>query len=268
MKLDVLKLDGGKAGSVELDETIFGLTPRSDVLHRMVRWQQAKRRAGTHSTQDRGDVSVTHSKSVKQKGSGGARHGAKNAPIFRGGGVAHGPHPRSHAHDLTKKFRALGLKMALSAKAQAGTLVILDSATMATPKTQVLKANFAKLGFENALIVGGAEIDGNFKLAARNIMNIDVLPSVGINVEMVLKRKKLVLTKDAVEALNARFAVGAPAKAAPKATKAAKAEEVAQVVVETAAPKAAKPKAQKAAETETKAAKPKAAPKAKKDKES
>lgn len=258
MKLDVLKLDGGKAGSVELDEAIFGLTPRADVLHRMVRWQQAKRRAGTHSTQDRGDVSVTHSKSVKQKGSGGARHGAKNAPIFRGGGVAHGPHPRSHAHDLTKKFRALGLKMALSAKAQAGTLVVLDSATMATPKTQELKANFAKLGFDNVLIIGGAELDGNFKLAARNIMNVDVLPSAGLNVEMILKRKKLVLTKDAIEAVNARFASATPAKA-----KAAKVE----VAVEAPAPKAAKPKVAKAEVAEVKAAKPKAAPKPKKDKE-
>lgn len=256
MKLDVLKLDGGKAGSVELDEAIFGLTPRADVLHRMVRWQQAKRRAGTHSTQNRGDVSVTHSKLVKQKGSGGARHGAKNAPIFRGGGVAHGPHPRSHAHDLTKKFRALGLKMALSAKAQAGTLVVLDSATMATPKTQELKANFAKLGFDNVLIIGGTELDSNFKLAARNIMNVDVLPSAGLNVEMILKRKKLVLTKDAIEAVNARFASAAPAKAA-------------KVEAEAPAPKAAKPKAEKAADAaEPKAAKPKAAPKPKKDKES
>lgn len=240
MKLDVLKLDGGKAGSVELNDAIFGLVPRSDVLHRMVRWQQAKRRAGTHDTQDRGDVSRTHSKFGKQKGSGGARHGSKNAPIFRGGGVAHGPHPRSHEHNLTKKFRALGLKMALSAKAQAGTLVILEDAAMAAPKTQELKANFSKLGFDNALIIGGTELDNNFKLAARNIMNIDVLPSQGINVEMILKRKKLVLTKAAIEAMNTRFADAKPVEAAapaPKA-KAVKAEVKAEE-----APKAAKPKA-------------------------
>ena len=240
MKLDVLKLDGGKAGSVELNDAIFGLVPRSDVLHRMVRWQQAKRRAGTHDTQDRGDVSRTHSKFGKQKGSGGARHGSKNAPIFRGGGVAHGPHPRSHEHNLTKKFRALGLKMALSAKAQAGTLVILEDAAMAAPKTQELKANFSKLGFDNALIIGGTELDNNFKLAARNIMNIDVLPSQGINVEMILKRKKLVLTKAAIEAMNTRFADAKPAETAapaPKA-KAVKAEVKAEE-----APKAAKPKA-------------------------
>lgn len=257
MKLDVLKLDGGKAGSIELNDEIFGLVPRSDVLHRMVRWQQAKRRAGTHDTQNRGDVSRTHSKFGKQKGSGGARHGSKNAPIFRGGGVAHGPHPRSHEHNLTKKFRALGLKMALSAKAQAGTLVILEDAAMAAPKTQELKANFTKLGFDNVLIIGGTELDNNFKLAARNIINVDVLPSQGINVEMILKRKKLVLTKAAIEAMNVRFANSTPAKAA---------------VVEVA-PKTAKPKAVKAeaatevSEAAPKAAKPKAAPKPKKDKE-
>lgn len=241
MKLDVLKLDGGKAGSIELNDAIFGLVPRSDVLHRMVRWQQAKRRAGTHDTQDRGEVSRSHSKFGKQKGSGGARHGSKNAPIFRGGGVAHGPHPRSHEHNLTKKFRALGLKMALSAKAQAGSLVVLEDAAMAAPKTQELKNSFVKLGVENALIIGGTELDNNFKLAARNIMNIDVLPSQGINVEMILKRKKLVLTKAAVEAMNTRFADSkapeAAAAPAPKA-KAAKAEVKAEE-----APKAAKPKA-------------------------
>lgn len=219
MKLDVLKLDGGKAGSVELDEAIFGLTPRSDVLYRVVRWQQAKRRAGTHDTQNRGDVSRTHSKFGKQKGSGGARHGSRNAPIFRGGGVAHGPHPRSHEHSLNKKFRALGLKMALSAKAQAGSLVVLDSVALTAPKTKELIASFAKLGLENAIIFGGAEVDANFALAARNIINIDVLPAQGLNVEGILRRKKLVLTKEAIEAVNARFAGSAKAEAAPVAAK-------------------------------------------------
>ena len=211
MKLDVIKLDGGKAGSVELNDAIFGLTPRKDVLYRVVRWQQAKRRAGTHDTQNRGEVSRTHSKFGKQKGSGGARHGSKNAPIFVGGGVAHGPHPRSYEHSLNKKFRALGLKMALSAKAQAGSLVVLENASLASPKTKDLVSAFEKLGLTNAIIFGGAEVDANFALAARNIINIDVLPSAGLNVEGILKRKTLVLTKDAIDAVNARFASETPA---------------------------------------------------------
>jgi large subunit ribosomal protein L4 len=206
MKLDVLKLDGTSAGSVELDEAIFGVAPRADILHRVVRYQLAKRRAGTHDTQNRGDVSRTHSKFGKQKGSGGARHGSRNAPIFRGGGVAHGPHPRSHAHSLNKKVRALGMKMALSAKVADGSLVILDQAAMDAPKTKALLDNFAKLGLTNALIIGGAEVDGNFKLAARNIPNVDVLPAAGLNVYDVLRRHKLVLSRDAVEAISARFA--------------------------------------------------------------
>jgi large subunit ribosomal protein L4 len=206
MKLDVLKLDGSKAGSVELDEAIFGVAPRADILHRVVRYQLAKRRAGTHDTQNRGDVSRTHSKFGKQKGSGGARHGSRNAPIFRGGGVAHGPHPRSHAHSLNKKVRALGMKMALSAKVADGSLMILDQAAMDAPKTKALLDNFAKLGLTNALIIGGAEVDGNFKLAARNIPNVDVLPAAGLNVYDVLRRHKLVLSRDAIEAISARFA--------------------------------------------------------------
>lgn len=206
MKLDVLKLDGTSAGSVELDEAIFGVAPRADILHRVVRYQLAKRRAGTHDTQNRGDVSRTHSKFGKQKGSGGARHGSRNAPIFRGGGVAHGPHPRSHAHSLNKKVRALGMKMALSAKVADGSLMILDQAAMDAPKTKALLDNFAKLGLTNALIIGGAEVDGNFKLAARNIPNVDVLPAAGLNVYDVLRRHKLVLSRDAIEAISARFA--------------------------------------------------------------
>ncbi|MEN9873360.1 MAG: hypothetical protein RL186_257 [Pseudomonadota bacterium] len=206
MKLDVVKLDGSKAGSVELDEAIFGVAPRADILHRVVRYQLAKRRAGTHDTQNRGDVSRTHSKFGKQKGSGGARHGSRNAPIFRGGGVAHGPHPRSHAHSLNKKVRALGMKMALSAKLADGSLVVVDQATMDAPKTKVLLGNFAKLGLTNALIIGGAEVDSNLQLAARNIPNVDVLPAAGLNVYDVLRRHKLVLSRDAIEAISARFA--------------------------------------------------------------
>lgn len=206
MKLDVLKLDGSKAGSVELDEAIFGVAPRADILHRVVRYQLAKRRAGTHDTQNRGDVSRTHSKFGKQKGSGGARHGSRNAPIFRGGGVAHGPHPRSHAHSLNKKVRALGMKMALSAKAAEGSLIILDQAALDAPKTKVLLENFGKLGLTNALVIGGAQVDTNFQLAARNVPNVDVLPAAGLNVYDVLRRHKLVLSREAIEAISARFA--------------------------------------------------------------
>ena len=206
MKLDVLKLDGSKAGSVELDDAIFGVAPRADILHRVVRYQLAKRRAGTHDTQNRGEVSRTHSKFGKQKGSGGARHGSRNAPIFRGGGVAHGPHPRSHAHSLNKKVRALGMKMALSAKAAEGSLIILDQAALDAPKTKVLLESFGKLGLTNALVIGGAQVDTNFQLAARNVPNVDVLPAAGLNVYDVLRRHKLVLSRDAIEAISARFA--------------------------------------------------------------
>ncbi|MFN9073850.1 MAG: 50S ribosomal protein L4 [Hyphomonadaceae bacterium] len=206
MKLDVLKLDGSKAGSVELDDAIFGVAPRADILHRVVRYQLAKRRAGTHDTQNRGDVSRTHSKFGKQKGSGGARHGSRNAPIFRGGGVAHGPHPRSHAHSLNKKVRALGMKMALSAKAAEGSLIILDQAALDAPKTKVLLENLGKLGLTNALVIGGAQVDTNFQLAARNVPNVDVLPAAGLNVYDVLRRHKLVLSREAIEAISARFA--------------------------------------------------------------
>ena len=206
MKLDVLNLDGSKAGSVELDDAIFGVAPRADILHRVVRYQLAKRRAGTHDTQNRGDVSRTHSKFGKQKGSGGARHGSRNAPIFRGGGVAHGPHPRSHAHSLNKKVRALGMKMALSAKAAEGSLIILDQAALDAPKTKVLLENFGKLGLTNALVIGGVQVDTNFQLAARNVPNVDVLPAAGLNVYDVLRRHKLVLSREAIEAISARFA--------------------------------------------------------------
>jgi len=206
MKLDVLNLDGTKAGSVELDDAIFGVAPRADILHRVVRYQLAKRRAGTHDTQNRGDVSRTHSKFGKQKGSGGARHGSRNAPIFRGGGVAHGPHPRSHAHSLNKKVRALGMKMALSAKAAEGSLIILDQAALDAPKTKVLLENFGKLGLTNALVIGGAQVDTNFQLAARNVPNVDVLPAAGLNVYDVLRRHKLVLSREAIDAISARFA--------------------------------------------------------------
>jgi len=205
MKLDVIKLDGGKAGSIELDEALFGLEPRADILHRVVRWQRARAQAGTHSTLTRAEVSYSTKKIYKQKGTGGARHGSKKAPIFRHGGVVKGPTPRSHAHDLPKKFRALGLRHALSAKAAAGELIILDVATMAEAKASILAKQAKELGWKRVLIIDGAEINENFALAARNIEGIDVLPSMGANVYDILKRDQLVITKAGVEALEARL---------------------------------------------------------------
>ena len=205
MKLDVIKLDAGKAGSVDLDDAIFGLEPRADILHRVVRWQRAKAQAGAHSTLTRAEVSYSTKKIYKQKGTGGARHGSKKAPIFRHGGVVKGPTPRSHAHDLPKKFRALGLKHALSAKAAAGELIILDAATMADAKTANLAKAARELGWKRVLIIDGAEINENFAKAARNIETIDVLPCIGANVYDILKRDQLVITKAGLEALEARL---------------------------------------------------------------
>ncbi|PLS19972.1 50S ribosomal protein L4 [Neptunicoccus cionae] len=205
MKLDVIKLDAGKAGSVDLDEAIFGLEPRKDILHRVVRYQLAKRQQGTHKVKTRSEVSYSTKKIYRQKGTGGARHGARSAPIFRGGGVYKGPTPRSHAHDLTKKFRKLGLRHALSAKMTAGELVILDNAEMATAKTGDLAKAVKNLGWKRALIVDGSEVNANFALAARNIDGVNVLPSQGANVYDILKSDTLVLTKAGVEALEARL---------------------------------------------------------------
>ena len=204
MKAEVTTLEAGSAGQVELADAIFGLEPRQDLIHRMVRYQLLKRMAGTHHAQDRSEVNVTGKKMYKQKGTGSARHGDKSVPQWRGGGKAFGPKPRSHAVDMTKKVRALALRHALSAKAKAGEIVVLDKAS-AEGKTKTLKAQFEKLGFANALIIDGAELEVNFARAARNIPNIDVLPVQGINVYDILRRKKLVLTKAAVEALEARF---------------------------------------------------------------
>ncbi|MGB3280955.1 MAG: 50S ribosomal protein L4 [Pseudorhodobacter sp.] len=205
MKADVIKLDGGKAGSIDLNDALFGLEPRADILHRVVRWQRAKAQAGTHSTLGRSDVSYSTKKIYRQKGTGGARHGDKGAPIFRHGGIYKGPVSRSHAHDLPKKFRALGLRHALSAKAKAGELIILDAATMADSKTSSLAKMAKELGWKRVLIIDGAEVDGNFALAARNIDTIDVLPSMGANVYDILKRDQLVITKAGIEALEARL---------------------------------------------------------------
>ncbi len=204
MKLDVIKLDGGKAGTIDLDEALFGLEPRADILHRVVRWQRAKSQAGTHSVLTRAEVSYSTKKIYKQKGTGGARHGSKKAPIFRHGGVVKGPIARSHAHDLPKKFRALGLRHALSAKAKAGELVILDAATMADAKTGLLAKTLQERGWKRVLIIDGT-VDANFALAARNIEGIDVLPTMGANVYDILKRDTLVITTAGVEALEARL---------------------------------------------------------------
>jgi large subunit ribosomal protein L4 len=206
MDIQVTSLDGKDAGSLSLKDEIFGLEPRADILHRMVRYQGLKAMAGTHDVKNRAEIARTGKKSVKQKGSGGARHGSRRAPQFRGGGRAFGPTPRSHAIDLPKKVRALALKLALSARAQAGELSIVDSLKTTEAKTAALRATFGKLDWSNALIVDGAELDQNFALAARNIPQIDVLPIQGINVADILRRNRLVLSKAAVEALEARFA--------------------------------------------------------------
>jgi large subunit ribosomal protein L4 len=222
MKLDVKTLDGKKTGAVDLDPAIFGIEKiRADILQRMVNWQLAKRRAGTHKTLSRGEVARSHSKLYRQKGTGRARHGSANAPIFRGGGHAHNRMPRDYAIGLPKKVRALALKHALSAKAGAKEIIVLDTLALKAVKTKALRAQLEKLGAVNALFIAGAEVDLNFALAARNIPNIDVLPNAGLNVYDILRRKRLVLTTDAVAAINARFAA-TPAEA-PVRKRAAKA---------------------------------------------
>lgn len=206
MKATVKTLDATSAGEVELKDEIFGLEPRSDLIHRMVRYQLLKRMAGTHHAQDRSEVTVTGKKMYKQKGTGSARHGDKSVPQWRGGGKAFGPKPRDHAIELPKKVRALALRHALSAKAQAGEIVVLDKAESKDGKTAGLRDQFTKLEWTNALIIDGAELQSDFVRAARNLPNIDVLPVQGINVYDILRRQKLVLTKAAIAALEERFA--------------------------------------------------------------
>jgi large subunit ribosomal protein L4 len=204
MKLDVIKLDGGKAGSVELTDEIFDLEPRADILHRVVRWQRNKAQAGTHKVKTRSEVSYSTKKIYRQKGTGGARHGSRKAPIFRKGGIYKGPTPRSHAHDLPKKVRKLGLMHALSAKVKDGSLVIIENIE-SDGKTSSLAKQVKNLGWTRALIIDGAEVNENFIRAAANIEGLDVLPSMGANVYDILKRDTLVLTKAGVEALEARL---------------------------------------------------------------
>jgi large subunit ribosomal protein L4 len=207
MKIDVIKLDGGKGGSIELPDDIFGIEEiRSDILQRVVTWQLAKRRAGTHKIKTRNEIARTGKKMYRQKGTGGARHGDRKAAQFVGGAKTHGPVVRSHEVALPKKVRALGLKHALSSKAKAGTLVVMDAIALESAKTAALKASFEKIGLKNALVIAGPDVDGNLKLAARNIANVDVLPSAGLNVYDILRRDTLVLTRAAVDAIAARFA--------------------------------------------------------------
>lgn len=205
MKAEAITLAGEAAGTVELNDAIFGLEPRADILHRVVRWQRARAQQGTHATLGRADVSYSTKKIYRQKGTGGARHGSKKAPIFRHGGVYKGPTPRSHEHELNKKFRALGLKHALSAKVKAGELVVIEAAAVAEAKTSLLAKQVSKLGWKRALIIDGASVDEGFARAARNIENLDVLPTIGANVYDILRSDTLVLTKAAVEALEARL---------------------------------------------------------------
>ncbi len=205
MELAVRTIDGAEAGKISVSDAIFGLEPRQDILARMVRWQLAKRRAGTHDVKNRAEIWRTGKKLVKQKGSGGARHGSARVPQYRGGGRAFGPTPRDHSHDLPKQVRAMALKHALSAKIKASELVVIEAAEVAEPKTKALVERFGKLGFGNVLVIAGGEVQENFARAARNIPNVDVLPVQGINVYDILRREKLVLTRAAIEALEARF---------------------------------------------------------------
>ena len=204
MKLDVIKLDGKTAGSVELSDELFALEPRADILHRVVRWQRNNAQAGTHKVKTRSETSYSTKKIYRQKGTGGARHGDRNAPIFRKGGIYKGPTPRSHGHDLPKKFRKLGLMHALSAKAAAGELVVIENAE-AEGKTAALAKQVKNLGWKRALVIDGASVNEGFLKAARNIEGLDILPTMGANVYDILKRDTLVITKAGVEALEARL---------------------------------------------------------------
>lgn len=205
MELKVTTLDGKQAGAIDVSEAVFGLEPRADILHRMVRWQQLKKQQGTHKAKGRSEIAGTGAKMYRQKGTGRARHSDRKAPIFRGGGKAFGPRPRSHAIDLPKKVRALALKHALSAKARADAILVLEDVRIADAKTKALLQQIAGLGLANALVIDGAQVDENFRRAARNIPALDVLPVQGINVYDILRRDVLVLTRAAIEALEERF---------------------------------------------------------------
>ncbi len=205
MKTKVLNLDNKSSGEIDLSDAIFGLEPRADLIQRVVVWQLAKRRAGTHKILTRGEVNRTKKKFGNQKGGGGARHGQRSAPLFVGGAKAMGPVPHSHEFDLPKKVRALGLKHALSSKAKSGALVVLDEAKAAAIKTGALAKQLGKLGAVNALVVDGA-FDKNFEMSARNLSDVSLVPAAGLNVYDIMKRDKLVLTTAAVKAIEERLA--------------------------------------------------------------
>ena len=204
MKHNVIKLDGGKAGSLELGDEIFDVEPRGDILHRVVRWQRNNAQAGTHKVKTRSEVSFSSRKIYRQKGTGGARHGARSAPIFRSGGIYKGPTPRSHSHELPKKVRKLGLKMALSVKAKTGALVIIEDSA-SDGKTSSLAKQIKSLGWKRTLVIDGKKVNAEFAQAARNINGLDILPSIGANVYDILKRDTLVITKAGIEELEARL---------------------------------------------------------------
>ena len=206
MQVEVLNLDGKSVGKVELQEAIFGIDPRADILHRVVTWQRAKQRAGTHAVKTVSDVAGSGKKAFKQKKTGNAREGERYNVHMRGGGVVHGPVVRDHSIDLPKKIRSLGLKMALSSKVKEGALIVIDSEKMKEMKTNTLAKQLKKLNIDSALFVGAETIDTNFKKSAANIVNVDVLPTIGLNVLDILKHDKLVLTQDAVKAVEARLA--------------------------------------------------------------
>lgn len=206
MQVEIINFDGKAVGKADLNDSIFGLEPRADILHRVVTWQRAKSRAGTHAVKTVSDVEGSGKKAFKQKKTGNARQGEKYNVHMRGGGVVHGPVVRDHSIDLPKKIRALGLKMALSSKAKDGSLVIIDSEKLAAAKTNAFAKQLKKLGLTSALFVGGAELDANFKMSAANIANVDALPTIGLNVLDILKHEKLVLTADAVKAVEERLA--------------------------------------------------------------
>ena len=222
MKLNVTTLDAGQDGEIELSDAIFGIEEiRSDILQRCVVWQLAKRRAGTHKIKTRNEVARTGKKMYKQKGTGGARHGSRKASQFVGGAKTHGPVNRSHEIGFTKKLRALALRHALSSKARAGDLMVVDQLSPETPKTAALKAQFDRIGLANALVIAGPEVHANLKLASRNIAHVDVLPDAGLNVYDVLRRDKLVLTRAAVQAIETRYAAGKPKQGEPEQKEAA-----------------------------------------------
>lgn len=205
MKTSIVNLDNKSVGELELDDTVFGVTPRKDILARVVNWQLAKRQRGTHKTKGISDISGTTKKPYRQKGTGNARQGSLRSPQFRGGAVIFGPVVRSHAHGLQKKVRKLGLKMALSAKVAEGKLAVLDEAKVKQAKTKGLAGKFGKLGWLSVLIIDSPELDAGFARAARNIPGVDVLPQQGANVYDILRRDTLVLTKAAVEKLQERL---------------------------------------------------------------